>query len=120
MCRASLVFTIRGRVRVLGLGFCVRLGLGLALRVVMSHTTHFDAESRRRKSAPISGVCVIGFSYLNENCSLHTLLLSAPAIHRQIALSYRQIVPHKVNKHLHLRSRDSRLNLTQFNGTLWT
>jgi len=22
-------------------------------------------------------------SYLNENCSLHTLLLSAPAIHRQ-------------------------------------
>jgi len=39
----------------------------------MIHSTHFNAESRRRKSAPISGLCVIGFSYLNENSSSSSL-----------------------------------------------
>jgi len=57
LCHASLVFRVRGRVRVLGLGFCVRV----------------------RVSVSVTG----SVSYLNENCSLHDLLLSAPAIHRQ-------------------------------------
>jgi len=57
LCHALLVFRVSGRVRVLGLGFCVRVRIR---------------------------VSIIGsVSYLNENCSLHTLLLSAPAIHRQ-------------------------------------
>ena len=55
LCRASLVFRVRGSVKVLGLGFCVRVKVSVTGRV----------------------------SYLNENCSLHTSLLSAPAIHRQ-------------------------------------
>jgi len=55
LCRASLVFRVRGRVRVLGLGFCVRVKVSITGSV----------------------------SYLNENCSLRTLLLSAPAIHRR-------------------------------------
>ena len=55
LCRASLVFRVRGRVRVLVLGFCVRVRVSVTGNV----------------------------SYLNENSSLHTLLLSAPAIHRQ-------------------------------------
>jgi len=46
-----------GRITVLGLGFCVRV----------------------RVRVSITG----SVNYLNENCSLHTLLLSAPAIHRQ-------------------------------------
>jgi len=57
LCRASLVFRVRGRVRVLVLGFCVRV----------------------RVRVSVTG----SVSYLNENSSLHTLLLSAPAIHRQ-------------------------------------
>ena len=57
LCCASLVFRFRGRVGVLGLGFCVRV----RLRVSVTGSV----------------------SYLNENCSLHTLLLSAPAIHRK-------------------------------------
>jgi len=47
------MFRVRGRIRVLGLGFCVRVRVSVTGSV----------------------------SYLNENCSLHTLLLSAPAIH---------------------------------------
>ena len=43
------------RVRVVGLKFCVRVRVSVMDSV----------------------------SYLNENCSLHTLLLSAPAIHQQ-------------------------------------
>ena len=61
MFRASLVFTIRGRVRVLGLGFCVRVRVRVSVTgsvKPMPHTPHFDAESWRRKSAPISGLCV--------------------------------------------------------------
>ena len=57
MLRASLVF----RVRVLGLGFCVRVRVSVTGSV----------------------------SYLNEDCSLHTLLLSAPAIHRQSSPAFR-------------------------------
>ena len=57
LCRASLVFRVRGRVRVLGLGFCVRVSVRVSI--------------------------MGSVSYLNENCSLHTLLLSAMAIHRQ-------------------------------------
>ena len=55
LCHASLVFRVRGRVRVLGVGFCVRVRVSIMGSV----------------------------SYLNENCSLHTLLFSALAIHRQ-------------------------------------
>jgi len=43
--------------------FRVRVGLGFCVRVRVS----------------ITG----SVSYLNENCSLHTLLLSVPAIHQQ-------------------------------------
>jgi len=53
LCRASLVFRVRGRVKVLGLGFYVRVS--------------------------VTG----SVSYLNENCTLYTLLLSVPAIYRQ-------------------------------------
>ena len=67
LCHASLVFRVRGRVRVLGLGFCVRV----------------------RVSVSVMG----SVSYLNENCSFYTLLLSALAIHRQsspiIGLGYK-------------------------------
>ena len=31
LCRASLVFRVRGRVRVLGLGFCVRARVGVSI-----------------------------------------------------------------------------------------
>ena len=46
-------YRVRGRVRIIGLGFCVRVS--------------------------VTG----SVSYLNVNCSVHTLLLSAPAVHRQ-------------------------------------
>jgi len=62
LCHASLVFRIRGRVKVLGLGFCVRV----------------------RVKVSVTG----SVSYLNDNCSLHTLLLLAPVIHRQSSPTY--------------------------------
>jgi len=58
LCCASLVFRVRGRVRVLRLGFCVRVRVSVMGSV----------------------------SYLNENFVVYILLLSAPAIHRQSSM----------------------------------
>ena len=55
LCRALLVFRVRGRVRVLGSGFCVRV----------------------RVSVSITGTV----SYLNKNFVVYKMLLSASAIH---------------------------------------
>ena len=56
LCRASLVVRVRGRVRILGLGFCVRVS--------------------------VTG----SVSYLNVNFVVYKVLLSAPTIHRQSSL----------------------------------
>jgi len=37
LCRASLVFRVRGRVRVLGLGFCVRVSVRVSIMGSVSY-----------------------------------------------------------------------------------
>jgi len=66
LCRASLVFRVRGRVRVLGSGFCVRV----------------------RVRVSVTG----SVSYLNENFVVYKVLLSAPAIHRQSSQELRSFL----------------------------
>jgi len=56
--------------------------------IVMNFNIKLRIGSMTHIKTQVTRVSVTGsVSYLNENCSLHTLLLSAPATHRQSSRS---------------------------------